>query len=62
MADTTAKEVTRTFTVEKVTPHTTRFKEVADGIAPVIGSLYVKDWWIGNCVEVEVTIKKMKFK
>lgn len=62
MADTTAKEVTRTFEVEKTTPHTTRFKEVTKGEAPVIGTLYIKDWWIDNCVEVEVTITQKKFK
>lgn len=62
MVDTTAKEVTRTFELEKLTPHTTRFKEVTGGEAPVIGTLYVKDWWIDNCVEVEVTITQKKFK
>lgn len=62
MADTTAKEVARTFRLEKKTPHTTRFKEVTEGEAPVIGTLYVKDWWITNCVEVEVIITQKKWK
>ena len=47
------------FVREKVTPHTVRYKEVTEpGKPPIIGTLYVKDWWAGQTERLVVTIKK----
>ena len=52
-------EKTVKFTIEKETKNTVKFNEVAvEGQAPIIGTLYVQKWFIGNTKEIEVTIRK----
>ncbi len=55
-----AEEITRIFEFEKSTPHSVRLKEITEeGEAPIMGTIYFRDWWIGSCNKVEVTIKKL---
>ena len=52
-------EKTVKFTIEKETKNTVKFNEVPDeGQPPIIGTLYVQKWFIGNTKEIEVTVRK----
>jgi len=52
-------EKTVKFKVEKETKHTVRFNETPEpGQPPIIGSLYVQKWFVGDATELEVTIRK----
>lgn len=54
MTDKTVK-----FEFEKETKNSVRFKEVPDeGQPPIVGSLYVQKWYVGNSKKLEVTISK----
>ena len=47
------------FEFEKRNKNSIRYKEVpADGMPPVIGSIYVQTWFAGNSKNIEVTINK----
>ena len=44
---------------EKKTKNSVRFKEVPeDGKAPVLGSLYVQNWFAGDAKQLKVTVEK----
>lgn len=48
-----------TFEYEKETKNSVRYKEVPDeGVAPIVGSLYVQKWFAGNSKTLEITIDK----
>lgn len=48
-----------TFEYEKETKNSVRYKEVPDeGTAPIVGSLYVQKWFVGESKTLEVTIDK----
>ena len=52
-------EKTVKFTIEKETKNTVKFNEVPDaGQPPIIGTLYVQKWFVGNAKELEVTVRK----
>ena len=52
-------EKTVKFKIEKETKNAVRFNEVPkEGEAPIIGTLYVQKWFVGNAQEIEVTVKK----
>jgi hypothetical protein len=52
-------KVTVTLEFEKKTKNSIRFKEVPEeGKAPVLGSLYVQNWFAGDAKQLEVTIEK----
>lgn len=52
-------EKTVKFKVEKETKNTVKFEEVPEaGQPPIIGTLYVQKWFVGNATELEVTVKK----
>ena len=52
-------EKTVKFVIEKETKNTVKFNEVpGEGQPPIIGSLYVQKWFVGNATELEVTVKK----
>ena len=52
-------EKTVKFTIEKETKNTVKFNEVpVEGQPPIIGTLYVQKWFIGNTKEIEVTVRK----
>lgn len=54
-----AVEKTVKFKVEKETKNTVKFEEVpAEGQPPIIGTLYVQKWFVGDARELEVTVKK----
>jgi hypothetical protein len=47
------------FEYEKETKNSVRFKETPDeGIAPIVGTLYVQKWFAGNSKNIEITIDK----
>ena len=47
-----------TFEKEKETPNTIRFKEKNEpGTPPVMGTLYLQKWFIGDVSSVQVTIE-----
>jgi hypothetical protein len=47
------------FEFEKKTKNSVRFKEVQEeGKAPLLGSLYVQNWFAGDSKKLEVTIDK----
>lgn len=47
------------FAFEKETKNSVRFKEVPEpGKPPVVGSLYVQKWFVGDSKTLEVTIDK----
>jgi len=47
------------FEIEKETKNSVCYKEVPeDGQPPIIGSLYVQKWYVGNTKNLEVTISK----
>jgi hypothetical protein len=52
-------EKTVKFKVEKETKNTVRFEEIPEeGQPPIIGSLYLQKWFVGNATEIEVTVRK----
>ena len=54
-----AIEKTVKFTIEKETKNTVKFNEVpGEGQPPIIGTLYIQKWFVGNATELEVTVKK----
>ena len=47
------------FEFEKKNKNSVRYKEVPeDGMPPVIGSIYVQNWFAGNSKNIEITIAK----
>ena len=47
------------FEFEKETKNSVRYKEVPnEGEAPIIGSLYVQKWFVGNTKSISITIDK----
>lgn len=47
------------FEFEKKNKNSVRYKEVPeDGMPPVIGSIYVQNWFAGNSKNIEITISK----
>ncbi len=53
-----AKTKTVEFTKEKDTKNTVRFAEVqTQGEAPIIGSLYVQKWFVGEATKLKVTVE-----
>ena len=47
------------FEKEKETKNTVKFQEKAvEGQAPVIGTLYVQKWFVGDAEEIKVNIEK----
>ena len=46
------------FEFEKKTKNSVRFKEVPEpGKAPILGSLYVQNWFAGDSKKIQVTIE-----
>ena len=46
------------FEFEKKNKNSVRFKEVPEeGMPPVIGSIYIQNWFAGNSKNIEITIK-----
>lgn len=49
------------FKAEKATKNTIKFEEVTEeGKPPIVGSLYVQKWFVGDTAEIEVTISPVK--
>ncbi|WP_199711889.1 hypothetical protein [Alginatibacterium sediminis] len=47
------------FEFEKETKNSVRFKEVPEeGTAPIVGTLYVQKWFVGNTKNIEISIDK----
>ncbi|MDX1694956.1 MAG: hypothetical protein R3208_14410 [Ketobacteraceae bacterium] len=47
------------FEYEKETKNSVRYKEVPEeGVAPVMGTLYVQKWFAGDSKSIELTIDK----
>ena len=47
------------FEYEKETKNSVRYKEIPDeGVAPIVGSLYVQKWFAGDSKTLEITIEK----
>lgn len=47
------------FEFEKETKNSVRFKEVPEeGKPPIVGSLYVQKWFIGDAKALQVSIEK----
>ena len=47
------------FTFEKETKNSIRYKEVPEeGQAPIVGSLYLQKWFVGQSKNIQVTIEK----
>ena len=52
------KTKTVQFQKEKDTKNTVKFAEVqAQGEAPIIGSLYVQKWFVGDATNLKVTVE-----
>jgi len=52
------KTKTVTFEKEKDTKNTVKFAEVqTQGEAPIIGSLYVQKWFVGDVTKLKVTVE-----
>ena len=52
------KTKTVTFEKEKDTKNTVKFAEVqTQGEAPIIGSLYVQKWFVGDATKLKVTVE-----
>ena len=52
------KTKTVQFQKEKDTKNTVKFEEVqVQGEAPIIGSLYVQQWFIGDATNLKVTVE-----
>lgn len=48
------------FVKEKETKNTVRFMEVPEeGKPPVVSTLYLQKWFIGNAEKVKVTVEKL---
>lgn len=53
-----SKEVIQ-FEFEKETKNSVRYKEVPEeGKPPIVGSLYVQKWFVGNAKILKVSIEK----
>ncbi|MEE9334802.1 MAG: hypothetical protein V3U65_12015 [Granulosicoccaceae bacterium] len=53
-----SKQVVK-FEYEKETKNSVRYKEVPEeGIAAIVGSLYVQKWFAGSSKNIEITIDK----
>ncbi len=47
------------FEYEKETKNSVRYKEIPDeGVAPIVGSLYVQKWFAGDSKTLEITVEK----
>ncbi|MCO4799712.1 MAG: hypothetical protein KC484_10870 [Colwelliaceae bacterium] len=47
------------FEFEKQNKNSIRFKEIPEeGMPPIIGSLYVQKWFVGESKNIEITINK----
>jgi hypothetical protein len=47
------------FEYEKETKNSVRYQEVPEeGTAPIMGSLYVQEWFAGSSKTLEITIEK----
>lgn len=47
------------FSIEKETKNSVRFKEEPEeGKAPIMGTLYVQKWFVGDTKNLEITIDK----
>jgi len=58
MTDSTNAKQTVNFEFEKKTKNSVRFKEVSEpGKAPILGSLYVQNWFAGDSKKIKVTIE-----
>ena len=52
------KNKTIQFTKEKDTKNTVKFSEVqTQGEAPIVGTLYVQKWFVGDATNLKVTIE-----
>lgn len=50
---------TVSFEFEKKTKNSVRFKEVPEeGKAPLVGTLYVQNWFAGDSKKLDITIEK----
>ena len=48
------------FEIEKRNKNSIRYKEISeDGVPPVLGSIYVQNWFAGESKNIEVIIKKV---
>jgi len=52
------KVATLEFKKEKETKRTIRFQEVSEEGPPIVGTLYVQKWWVGDAEHVVVTIER----
>jgi hypothetical protein len=53
------ESVTLEFVLAKTTKNTKMFEEKpAPGSPPVVGTIYVQKWWIGDAEKIKVTIEK----
>lgn len=47
------------FEIEKSNKHSVRYKEVPkEGMPPIVGSIYIQKWFVGETKEIEITISK----
>ncbi len=47
------------FEIEKEVKHSVRYKEITEeGTPPIIGTLYVQKWFVGDAKELTITIEK----
>jgi hypothetical protein len=55
------ESVTLEFVLAKTTKNTKMFEEKpAPGSPPVVGTIYVQKWWVGDAEKIKVTIQKEK--
>lgn len=48
------------FEFEKQTKNSVRYKEIpAEGMPPIIGSIYVQKWFAGDSKNIEITVNKV---
>lgn len=48
------------FQFEKQTKNSVRYKEIpAEGMPPIIGSIYVQKWFAGDSKNIEITVNKV---
>jgi hypothetical protein len=46
------------FEIEKKNKNSIRYKEISEnGMPPVLGSIYVQNWFAGQSKHIEITIK-----
>jgi hypothetical protein len=52
-------KVTVKLEYEKATKNSVRYKEIPEpGKAPVLGTLYVQNWFAEGCKSLEITVEK----